>query len=310
MVAFALAIETCKLKNRMERKGRNIARSAGNLGGSFGGGSGGRSAFRGGSSGSSQSFAQSSITAPPSGRGTTQPASSVATTFVVPPPARGPPIPVGHGETRGYAQSSGGSSCFYSMRGRQSLETFPGVVTSILTVQSHDVYALIDPDSTLSYVTPYVVMEFGIETEHLHEPFFISTLVGESILATRVYRDFVVMVQGRDTMDDLIKLGMVDFDTLMGMNWLYSCFSKLDCRTRTVRFEFPYEPIIEWKGDDVVPKDSRQKDFTLRIREQGHAFTERRELKHRNHVRRTHSRRSDARGKEYLYVHRDRITFI
>ncbi|XP_070036475.1 uncharacterized protein [Nicotiana tomentosiformis] len=53
-------------------------------------------------------------------------------------------------------------------------------------------------------------------------------------------------------MDDLIELVMVDFDVIMGMDWIYSCFAKLDCRNRTVRFEFPNEPVIEWKGDDVV----------------------------------------------------------
>ncbi|XP_070036756.1 uncharacterized protein [Nicotiana tomentosiformis] len=46
-------------------------------------------------------------------------------------------------------------------------------------------------------------------------------------------------------MDDLIELGMVDFDLIMGIDWLYSCFAQLDCRTRTVRFEFPNEPFIE-----------------------------------------------------------------
>ncbi|XP_070036664.1 uncharacterized protein [Nicotiana tomentosiformis] len=140
------------------------------------------------------------------------------------------------------------------MRVRQNSEASPDVVTGILTIQSHDVYALIDPSSTLSYVTPYVTMEFGIEPEHLLEPFFVSTPVGESILVVRVYRDCVVTLRGRDSMANLIELRMVDFDVIIGMDWLYSCFAKLDCRTRTVRFEFPNEPFIEWKCDDVVPK--------------------------------------------------------
>ncbi|XP_070039508.1 uncharacterized protein [Nicotiana tomentosiformis] len=66
MVAFSQATKTRKLKNKMERESSSKARFTGNFGGSSGGG-GGRSTYRGGSSGPSQSFAQSSVSAPPSG---------------------------------------------------------------------------------------------------------------------------------------------------------------------------------------------------------------------------------------------------
>ncbi|XP_070046660.1 uncharacterized protein [Nicotiana tomentosiformis] len=39
----------------------------------------------------------------------------------------------------------------------------------------------------------------------------------------------------------------------MGMDWLYSCFPKIDYRTRTVRIELPKEPVVEWKEDNLVP---------------------------------------------------------
>ncbi|XP_070040251.1 uncharacterized protein [Nicotiana tomentosiformis] len=55
-------------------------------------------------------------------------------------------------------------------------------------------------------------------------------------------------------MADLIELGMIDFYVIMGMDWLYSCFAKLDCRTRIMRLEFPNEPTIKWEGNNVIPK--------------------------------------------------------
>ncbi|XP_070003056.1 uncharacterized protein [Nicotiana sylvestris] len=188
------------------------------------------------------------------GRGIAQSASPAAAISSAPSLARGTPTPAGCGAARGGAKSSGGPSRFYAMSGRQTAEASPDIVTCILNVQSHDVYALIDLGSTLSYVTLFVAMEFGKEPEQLHEPLSVSTPVGESILATRVYRSCVVTVCGRDTRADLIQLRIVDFNVIMGMDWPYSCFAKLDCRTRTMRIEFPNESAIEWERDNVVPR--------------------------------------------------------
>ncbi|XP_070046623.1 uncharacterized protein [Nicotiana tomentosiformis] len=145
----------------------------------------------------------------------------------------------GGGRTTFRGSSSGPSQSFIQS---SSSEASPDIVIGILTVQSHDVYTLIDPGSTLSYVTPYVAMEYGIEPEYLHESFSLSTPIGESIVVARVYRDCVVTVRRRDTMADLIELGMINFDVIMGIDWLYSCFAKLDCRRRTVREEIEVDP--------------------------------------------------------------------
>ena len=46
---------------------------------------------------------------------------------------------------------------------------------------------------------------------------------------------------------------MVDFDVILGMNCLHSCYALVDYRTRIVHFQFPDEPILEWKGSSLVP---------------------------------------------------------
>ncbi|XP_070046709.1 uncharacterized protein [Nicotiana tomentosiformis] len=82
----------------------------------------------------------------------------------------------------------------------------------------------------------------------------LSPLVINEAATDALNLDCVVTVRGRDTVDDLIELGMLNFDVIMGMDWLHSCFAKLDCRTQSVRFEFPSEIVVKWKRDDVMPK--------------------------------------------------------
>ncbi|XP_019235494.1 PREDICTED: uncharacterized protein LOC109215833 [Nicotiana attenuata] len=105
--------------------------------------------------------------------------------------------------------------------GRQDQESSLDVVTGILTICSHDAYALIDPGSTLSYLTPFVARKFSIVPEILSDPFAVSTPVKESIIARWVYR---------------------------------ACYATVDCRAKTARFYFPGEPILEWVGNTATPR--------------------------------------------------------
>ena len=46
---------------------------------------------------------------------------------------------------------------------------------------------------------------------------------------------------------------MVDFNVILAMDWLHSCYASVDCRTRIVRFQFPNELFLEWKGSSLAP---------------------------------------------------------
>ena len=124
----------------------------------------------------------------------------------------------------------------------------PDVVTGMLRVFHFDVYVFIDPGANIFFVSPYVSLRFSVKPELLKDPFSVSTPVGESVIARTVYRNCPISVFHKIILCDLIDLEMVDFDVILGMDWLYDSYASVDCRTRVVKFQFPNEPILEWKG--------------------------------------------------------------
>ncbi|XP_070057850.1 uncharacterized protein [Nicotiana tomentosiformis] len=134
---------------------------------------------------------------------------------------------------------------------RQDAQTSNAVVTSIVSVCSFDALALIDPGSTHSYVSSYFALRFSRQPELLNDPFLVATPVGEFLLAEYVYLACQIRVEGRDTLADLIVLDMIDFDMLMGMDWLSSCYAIIDCHAKIVKFEIPNEPSFVLKRGQV-----------------------------------------------------------
>lgn len=93
---------------------------------------------------------------------------------------------------------------FYDLRTRGEQETSLDVVTGMLKIITIDVYALLDPGATLSFVTPLVVKMFDTLPYTLHEPFLISTPMGESVVAKRVYRNCPIILRSRFSNVDLV----------------------------------------------------------------------------------------------------------
>lgn len=51
------------------------------------------------------------------------------------------------------------------------------------------------------------------------------------------------------TLVDLVALDMLEFDVILGMDWLHAYYAFVDCRTQVVKFQFPNEPILELKWE-------------------------------------------------------------
>ena len=57
-------------------------------------------------------------------------------------------------------------------------------------------------------------------------------------------------------MADLILLYMIDFDVILGMDWLAQHYATLDCREKEVIFKIPNDVAFRFRGDRIsMPKN-------------------------------------------------------
>uniref|UniRef100_M1DIR0 Retrotransposon gag protein n=1 Tax=Solanum tuberosum TaxID=4113 RepID=M1DIR0_SOLTU len=122
-----------------------------------------------------------------------------------------PTTPAGRPTQQGASSGIGGGQRqhkLYALKARQDQEDSPDVVT-------------------------------GVNPKTLVESLSVSTLVGEPVTVRRVYKNCPVTVSQKVTSADLVELEMIDFDIILGMDWLHSCYASVDCRTRIVWFYYP-----------------------------------------------------------------------
>ncbi|XP_070050444.1 uncharacterized protein [Nicotiana tomentosiformis] len=112
----------------------------------------------------------------------------------------------------------------------------------IIPVCYRDASVLFDPGSTYSYVSSYFASYLDMYRDSLSAHVYMSTPVGDSIMVDRVYRACLVIIGSCESRVDLLTLHMVDFDVILGMDWLLPYHTILDCHAKTVTLAFPGLP--------------------------------------------------------------------
>ncbi|XP_077219674.1 uncharacterized protein LOC143853850 [Tasmannia lanceolata] len=76
----------------------------------------------------------------------------------------------------------------------------------------------------------------------------VSTPVEKEILAKRISKMCHVRIGNRELLADLILLELSDFDVILGMDWLSTHYTLVDCNKKVVNFEIPGEEKFYFEG--------------------------------------------------------------
>ncbi|KAJ1431582.1 Retrotransposon gag domain [Sesbania bispinosa] len=149
---------------------------------------------------------------------------------------------------RGQAQAGRGQARVFAIT-RQDAQASNAVVAGILCICSRDAHVLFDPGATHSFVSLSFATQLGKSPSSLDETLAVTTPVGEILLADCVYRSCVISIGGKELFANLIALDMVDFDVILGMDWLASHYATLDCHNKVVTFEMPGESAFSFQRE-------------------------------------------------------------
>ena len=128
-------------------------------------------------------------------------------------------------------------------------QTNPDSVTGIISVFGEPTRVLFDSGASRSFISNSFALHANRELTPLKSKLIVTTPLGERIVRTFVFRGCEVMIEGLMLKANLIPLEMVDFDVILGMDWLSYHKASMNCFTKKIRFEKPGYPEFEFVGD-------------------------------------------------------------
>ncbi|RVX07696.1 Retrovirus-related Pol polyprotein from transposon 17.6 [Vitis vinifera] len=125
------------------------------------------------------------------------------------------------------------------------------VVTGTLRIHTLFARVLIDPGSTHSFVSVSFAGLLGLPVASMDFDLIVATPMGDSVVASRMLRNCIVMIGYREMPVDLVLLDLQDFDVILGMDWLASYHASVDCFEKRVTFSIPGQPKFSFEGKHV-----------------------------------------------------------
>ncbi|KAL0551449.1 hypothetical protein IC582_010537 [Cucumis melo] len=122
------------------------------------------------------------------------------------------------------------------------------VVTGTLPVLGHYALVLFDSGSSHSFISSAFVLHARLEVEPLHHVLSVSTPSGECMLSKEKVKACQIEIAGHVIEVTLIVLDMLDFDVILGMDWLAANHASINCSRKEVTFNPPSMASFKFKG--------------------------------------------------------------
>ena len=141
---------------------------------------------------------------------------------------------------------------------QRDVQTSNATVEGMITLSGYTARALFDPRATHSFISNAFANKLDKSPKSLQIQLIISAPLGTEIVARTIYKDCKIIVGGVRTRVDIIKLGEMEFDIILGIDWLSTYQASVDCSEKKVTLrvdgipEFTIEGVQDVHGASII----------------------------------------------------------
>ncbi|XP_073152036.1 uncharacterized protein [Henckelia pumila] len=118
---------------------------------------------------------------------------------------------------------------------QEEAEKSNDVVAGTILINQSPTYVLFDCGATHSFISKRFAKKLGLIPEILVEPFRVATPTSKAIETHRVHRNCIIGISEHVFQAELIQLNMIEFEAILGMDWLANNHALVDCRMKNVK---------------------------------------------------------------------------
>ena len=98
-------------------------------------------------------------------------------------------------------------------------------------------------------MSPVFALKSGWQASRMVIPLSVAIPLSDSLDTDVFLPGCPVLIEGRELSADLVLLDVIDFDVILGIDWLSQHYATVDCRRKVVIFRIPNDEKFKFVGD-------------------------------------------------------------